>query len=73
MFERLDNLLKRSQEIDELFVLPEIMSDSQQLSKLAKEQADLQPVVSAYQHLQRAHTDLSDAKALADVSASVVA
>ena len=65
MFERLENLLKRSEEIDELFAKPEAVYDPEQVSKLAKERSDLQPVVTAYRQLQAAQADLADAKSLA--------
>lgn len=66
MFERLDNLLKRSQQIDELFAQPEVASDPNQVNKLAKERSELQPVVTAYQQLQNAQQELEDAKVLAE-------
>lgn len=66
MFERLDNLLKRSQQIDELFAQPEVASDPNQVNKLAKERSELQPVVTAYQQLQNAQQELADAKVLAE-------
>lgn len=66
MFERLDNLLKRSQQIDELFAQPEVASDPHQVNKLAKERSELQPVVTAYQQLQNAQQELADAKVLAE-------
>ena len=66
MFERLDNLLKRSQQIDELFAQPEVASDPNQVNNLAKERSELQPVVTAYQQLQNAQQELADAKVLAE-------
>ena len=65
MFERLENLLKRSEEIDELFARPEAVYDPEQVNRLAKERSDLQPVVTAYRQLQAAQADLADAKSLA--------
>ena len=65
MFERLDNLLLRTQEIDSLFAQPEVLSDMEQVGRLAKERADLLPVVTAYQELQNAQRELADARELA--------
>ncbi len=65
VFERLENLLKRSEEIDEIFGSPESGYSLEQLNKLAKERADLQPVVTAYQQLQAANAELADARMLA--------
>ncbi len=65
MFERLENLLRRSEEIDETFVMPETANDPELMNRLAKERADLQPVVAAYRRLQTATDELSDARLLA--------
>ena len=53
------------QDIDELLALPDVASDPDRLSKLAKERSDLTPVVHAFRELQAARTELGDARVLA--------
>ena len=65
MFERLDNLLKRREEIDALLALPEVASDPAQLMRLSRERATLLPVVSAWERLQAVRSELADTKELA--------
>ena len=72
MFERLDNLLRRSREIDALFARPDVLSDPGRVNALAKERSDLQPVVAAYRRLQASRSELADAQVLAgDADAAV--
>ena len=73
MFERLDNLLKRREEIDMLLASPEVVSDLEQLTKLSRERATLSPVVNAWERLQTAQNELIDAKELASDADSEVA
>ena len=65
MLERLDNLLKRREEIDTLLASAEVVSNPEQLMKLSRERATLLPVVSAWERLQIAQNELTDAKELA--------
>ena len=65
MFERLDNLLKRREEIDTLLASPEVVADPEQLTRLGRERATLLPVVSAWERLQAAEDELADARGLA--------
>ena len=44
---------------------PELASDSERLSKLAKEHADLQPLLITYQQYQELHKELLDAQQMA--------
>ncbi|MEX2598665.1 MAG: PCRF domain-containing protein, partial [Dehalococcoidia bacterium] len=66
MYDKLNNVVHRYNEIEELLGMPDVTSDVTQLSKLAKERAELQPVVNAYQQYLSAHRELEDAKALAN-------
>lgn len=66
MIERLENFLKRVQEIDELFSDPEVISNPELLSKLAKERADLLPVASSFESLKNVQKELDDAKNMAN-------
>ena len=65
MFEKLEKLARRFAEIDELLATPEVTSDPDRLSKLAKERADLEPVVAAFRQLRATQDELADAKTLA--------
>ena len=66
MLETLESLAVRFAEIDDLLARSDVASDPDQVSRLAKERADLQPVVNAYQQLQTAQGELADARALAN-------
>lgn len=66
MFEKLQKLAQRFAEIDELLASPEVASDPDRLSKLAKERAGLQPVVEAYRKLRSTQDQLRDARELAN-------
>ena len=63
---RLGALVRRSQEIEELLARAEIASDPEQFTKLAKERADLEPVVAVYRQIQAATRELEDARELAN-------
>ena len=52
MFDRLDDLLIRYEELMEELGSPEVASDTNRFRKLMKEQADLAPIVEAYQAVQ---------------------
>ena len=65
MFDKLDAMVKRSAELEELMAQPELASDSERLSKLAKEHADLQPLLITYQQYQELHKELLDAQQMA--------
>ena len=73
MLERLENFLKRVLEIDALFSDPTVISNAELVSKLAKERADLIPIVSSYEALKNAQQELEDAKILANDQDSDVA
>jgi peptide chain release factor 1 len=66
MIDKLGSLVERFEEIEELLAQPEMASDIERLSRLAKERADLEPMVRAYkQHLQ-VRQSLDDAQVLVD-------
>ncbi|MEK9658847.1 MAG: peptide chain release factor 1 [Chloroflexota bacterium] len=65
MEEKLQLLAQRATEIDELMGRPEVAADHEQLTRLAKERAELTPVVTSYAALQSARKDLSSAQELA--------
>ncbi|MDA1035468.1 MAG: peptide chain release factor 1 [Chloroflexi bacterium] len=66
MLEKLEKLALRFAEIEELLATPEVASDPDRTSKLAKERADLQSVVVAYRQLRAMQEELVDARSLAN-------
>lgn len=64
MYERLEVAQKRNSEINELLAKPEVMQDINQLTKLNKEQAQLQPIVDAYNKLLENDARTKEAKEL---------
>ena len=48
MFERLDNIVKKSEEIKLELTKPEVLSDYNKLKELSKEQSDLNEIVDVY-------------------------
>ena len=48
MIERLEGMVNRYHEITDLMMMPEVASDSRQLVKLGREQAELTQVVETY-------------------------
>ncbi len=64
MIERLEGMVNRYEEINELMMSNEIMSDSRQLAKLGREQADLTQVVETYSEYKKTVQEVEDAKAL---------
>lgn len=64
MYERLEVAQKRNSEINELLTKPEVMQDINQLTKLNKEQAQLQPIVDAYNKLLENDARAKEAKEL---------
>ncbi len=65
MDEKLEALARRSDEIDELLARPDVASNPEQVTKLAKERAGLQPIVASYRQLVAARGELADAEVLA--------
>ena len=65
MFEKLDELVRRYEELPELMARPEAAADYERLSRLAKERAGLEQVVTAYQEYRDVVAGLDDAKQLA--------
>ena len=64
MIERLEGMVNRYHEINEMMMSPEIVTDSKMLAKLGREQADLTQVVETYTEYKNSVSALEDAKAL---------
>ncbi len=66
MFERLRELEERYLEIESRMGDPEVLHDQQEYQRLAKEHADLSPVVSAYREHRAILAQLQDSRALVE-------
>jgi peptide chain release factor 1 len=64
MFEKLESVVKRYDELTELLSTPAILADSEVLRQHAKEQAELRPLVVAYQKYGAVRQELLDNQAL---------
>lgn len=64
MIERLEGMVNRYEEINELMMSEEVVRDSKQLAKLGREQADLTQIVETYNEYKKTVQALEDAKAL---------
>ncbi|MDF9824932.1 peptide chain release factor 1 [Breznakia sp. PF5-3] len=64
MIERLEKIEQRYQEISELMMSPEVLSDNRQLAKLGKEQSSIAQVVETYSHLKSVLQGIEDATEL---------
>lgn len=64
MFDRLDDLLIRYEELLEELNSPDVAMDQNRFRKLMKEQADFTPLVDAYKEYKKANQDVEDSLAL---------
>lgn len=64
MFDRLDDLLIRYEELLEELNSPYVAEDQKKFRKLMKEQADLTPVVETYKEYKKAKQDVEDSLTL---------
>lgn len=64
MFDRLDDLLIRYEELLEELNSPDVAMDQNRFRKLMKEQAELTPLVDAYKEYKKANQDVEDSLAL---------
>ena len=64
MEERLESLVARHEEINELMMRNDIVSDRKEMAKLGREQNELLPVVDTYNAYKKACQELEDAKVL---------
>lgn len=53
MFDKLDDLLLRYEDIMNELNEPDVVSDQERFRKLMKEQSDLQPIVDAYKEYKK--------------------
>lgn len=64
MWEKLQEIARRFDEIGELLEIPEIYGDPEQLRKLTREQKELEPVVTAYRAYRKAEAAIADSEEL---------
>ena len=66
MFERLEQIAARYEELGEQLASPEIVSDPQKYQKIAKQHRDLESVVEKYREYKQVETGIADATAMAN-------
>ena len=64
MFDRLQTLVERHNEIEQLLSQPDVASDVARLSRLAKERAEMTPVVQAYLQYQQGQRAIEETREL---------
>jgi len=64
MWDRLEQIERRYQELDEQMARPEIATDLKQLQTLAREKAGLEEVVTRYREYKKASRELEDAESM---------
>ena len=57
MEERLDGIVERYHEINDLMMQPEIVSDRKEMAKLGREQNEITPVVETYEAYKKMFAD----------------
>ena len=66
MFDKLEDLLIRFEEIVSELHEPSVVNDQARFQKLMKEQSDLQPIVDAYQEYKKSKDIVEDSLAMLD-------
>jgi peptide chain release factor 1 len=66
MFDRLEEVQARFDEINQLLITPDVAADHRKMTELAKEQSKLEPVVMAYGTWKKSKSDLDEARELLD-------
>ena len=64
MEDRLDSLVERYNEINELMMSSSVVSDRKQMAKLGREQNELTPIVETYAEYEQAKEEFEEAKTL---------
>ncbi|MCR4675587.1 MAG: peptide chain release factor 1 [Lachnospiraceae bacterium] len=66
MFDKLEDLLLHYQEIMNMLSEPDVANDSKRFQKLMKEQAELTPIVEAYEEYKQCKQNIEDSLAMLD-------
>ncbi|MGN0383849.1 MAG: peptide chain release factor 1 [Eubacterium sp.] len=64
MFDKLDDILVRYEELMKELAQPDVTNDQQRFKKLMKEQSDLTPIVEAYKEYKQAKKDIEESLAI---------
>ena len=64
MFDKLEDLLRRFEEILNELSEPDVTSNQQRFQALMKEQSDLTPIVEAYKEYKKCNQDIEDSIAM---------
>lgn len=64
MFDRIADIERRYEELNELMASPEVVSDHVRLSQIAREQREIEPVVLAYRTYTKTIREIDDAQTL---------
>jgi len=66
MFEKLENIVQKYEELEQMLGDPEVISDPGVFQKHAKAHAELEEIVSAYREYKKVKRELEEARALLD-------
>ncbi|HCH66312.1 MAG TPA: peptide chain release factor 1, partial [Deltaproteobacteria bacterium] len=66
MFRNLDEAVTRLEEIDTLLMNPEVLSNRRRLMEVTRDRAHLVPILTTWQELDSAQTELEEARELMD-------
>lgn len=66
MFDKLEDLLRRYEEVLGLLGMPDVAADPDRFRKLSKEENDLKPIVDAYKEYKQSKQDIEDSLELLD-------
>jgi len=66
MFDRLEDMLRRYEEVLSLLGMPDTASDPDRFMKLSKEESELKPIVDAYTQYKKAGKDIEDSLEMLD-------
>ena len=64
MFDKLEDLVRRFEEITNELTEPSVVNDQNRFRKLMKEQSDLQPLVDAYTEYRKCQETVEDSLAM---------
>jgi len=64
MFDKLDSIVARFEELNILIAQPDVIADMDRWRKLMKEQSELAPIAEAYEAYKKLKSDIADAKEL---------
>jgi peptide chain release factor 1 len=64
MFQRLDQVENRYQELEEFLADPKILASPKELQKLARERSELTPLVEAYRSYKKVNEEIRDSQGL---------